>query len=99
MGRPCNSKDYRYQDAYAYDKIMLVVDRLQLRSQLDERMYNMNIDKSMFVEAVDRQTFVDALDGQRRIIVVNIQKFLDLQLAIDEAGKKLKNMRVAFPHR
>lgn len=89
-------KDYRYQGAYAYDKIMLVVDRLQLRDQLDERMYNMNIDKSMFVEAVDRQTFVDALDDQRRIIVVNIQKFIDLQQAIDDAGKKLKNMRVAF---
>lgn len=89
-------KDYRYHDKYAYDKIMLVVDRLQLRDQLDERMYNMNIDKSMFVEATDKQTFVDALDDQRRIIVVNIQKFLDLQQAIDGAGKKLKNMRVAF---
>lgn len=89
-------KDYRYQGAYAYDKIMLVVDRLQLRDQLDERMYNMNIDKSMFVEATDKETFVKALDDQRRIIVVNIQKFLDLQQAIDDAGKKLKNMRVAF---
>ena len=89
-------KDYRYNGAYAYDKIMLVVDRLQLRDQLDERMFNMNIDKSMFVEATDKKTFIDALDDQRRIIVVNIQKFLDLQAAIDEAGKKLKNMRVAF---
>lgn len=89
-------KDYRYNGEYAYDKIMLVVDRLQLRDQLDERMFNMNIDKSMFVEAIDKKTFIDALDDQRRIIVVNIQKFLDLQEAIDEAGKKLKNMRVAF---
>ena len=89
-------KDYRYRGAYAYDKIMLVVDRLQLRDQLDERMCNMNIDKSMFVEATDKQTFIDALDDQRRIIVVNIQKFLDLQRAIDDAGKKLKSMRVAF---
>ena len=89
-------KDYRYDGAYAYDKIMLVVDRLQLRDQLDERMFNMNIDKSMFVEATDKNTFIEALDDQRRIIVVNIQKFLDLQAAIDEAGKKLKNMRVAF---
>lgn len=89
-------KDYRYKGAYAYGKIMLVVDRLQLRDQLDERMYNMNIDKSMFVEATDKDTFIKALDDQRRIIVVNIQKFLDLQRAIDKAGKKLKNMRVAF---
>ena len=89
-------KDYRYNGSYAYDKIMLVVDRLQLRDQLDERMFNMNIDKSMFVEATDKQTFIEALDDQRRIIVVNIQKFLDLQAAIDEAGRKLKSMRVAF---
>lgn len=89
-------KDYRYEGAYAYDKIMLVVDRLQLRGQLDECMYNMNIDKSMFVEARDKKTFVDALSDQRRIIVVNIQKFLDLQKAIDETGKTLQNMRVAF---
>lgn len=89
-------KDYRYNGSYAYDKIMLVVDRLQLRDQLDERMFNMNIDKSMFVEATDKQTFIDALSDTRRIIVVNIQKFLDLQDALDEGGKKLKNMRVAF---
>lgn len=89
-------KDYRYNDEYAYDKIMLVVDRLQLRGQLDERMFNMNIDKSMFVEATDKKTFIEALDDQRRIIVVNIQKFLDLQAALDEANKKLDKMRVAF---
>lgn len=89
-------KDYRYGGEYAYDKIMLVVDRLQLRGQLDECMYSMNIDKSMFVEAWDKKTFIDALSDQRRIIVVNIQKFLDLQRAIDESGKTLNNMRVAF---
>jgi type I restriction enzyme R subunit len=50
----------------------------------------------MFIEATDKKTFVEALDSPRRIIVVNIQKFLDLQQAIDESGKKLKTMRVAF---
>lgn len=89
-------KDFRYKGAYAYDKIMLVVDRLQLRDQLDTTMRNMNIDKSMFIEAVDKQTFIEALDSPRRIIVVNIQKFMDLQQAIDESGTKLKTMRVAF---
>lgn len=89
-------KDFRYNGEYAYDKIMLVVDRLQLRDQLDTTMMNMNIDKSMFIEATDKKTFVEALDSPRRIIVVNIQKFLDLQQAIDESGKKLKTMRVAF---
>lgn len=89
-------KDYRYDGAFAYDKIMLVVDRLQLRDQLDTMMHNMNIDKSMFIEATDKDTFIKALDSQKRIIVVNIQKFLDLKEAIDESGTKLKKMRVAF---
>lgn len=89
-------KDYRYEGEYAYDKVMIVVDRLQLRDQLDTMMMNMNIDKSMFVEATDRDTFINALDGKLRIIVVNIQKFLDLQDALSAAGKKLKKMRVAF---
>lgn len=89
-------KDFRYEGQYAYDKIMLVVDRLQLRDQLDSTMRNMNIDKSMFVEAIDKNTFIDALDSPKRIIVVNIQKFLDLQEAISESGRKLNTMRVAF---
>lgn len=89
-------KDYRYEGKYAYDKVMIVVDRLQLRDQLDTTMMNMNIDKSMFVEAADRDTFINALDSKIRIIVVNIQKFLDLQDALSAAGKKLKKMRVAF---
>lgn len=89
-------KDYRYDGAYAYDKIMLVVDRLQLRDQLDTMMFNMNIDKSMFIEATDKDTFIKALDSSKRIIVVNIQKFLDLKEAIDVSGTKLKQMRVAF---
>lgn len=89
-------KDMRFQNAWAYDKILIVVDRLQLRDQLDTMMYNMNIDKSMFVEARDQKTFVEALTDTRRIIVVNIQKFLDLQNAINKSGKKLEKMRVAF---
>lgn len=89
-------KDFRYDGEFAYDKIMLVVDRLQLRDQLDTMMMNMNIDKSMFIEATDKDTFIKALDSQRRIIVVNIQKFLDLKEAIDASGTKLKKMRVAF---
>lgn len=89
-------KDYRYHKEYAFDKIMLVVDRLQLRDQLDTNMRNMNIDKSMFVEATDQKTFINALESNRRIIVVNIQKFRELQDAIDKAGVKLKKMRVAF---
>ena len=38
-------KDLRKNGNYVYDKILLVVDRLQLRDQLDSVMYNMNIQK------------------------------------------------------
>lgn len=89
-------KDYRYEGRFAYDKVLLVVDRVQLRDQLDTTMMNMNIDNSMFVEANNSDTFVKALSDKRRIIVVNIQKFLDLQNAINKAGATLKKMRVAF---
>lgn len=89
-------KDMRYNGEWVYDKILLVVDRLQLRDQLDSMMLNMNIDKAMFVEATDQDTFVKALSDKRRIIVVNIQKFWELKNAIAKAGKDFKNIRVAF---
>ena len=89
-------KDMRHNGAWVYDKILLVVDRLQLRDQLDSMMLNMNIDKAMFAVATDQDTFVKALSDNRRIIVVNIQKFWELKAAIAKAGKDFKNLRVAF---
>ena len=89
-------KDLRHNGEWVYDKILLVVDRLQLRDQLDSMMLNMNIDKAMFVEATDQDTFVSALSDKRRIIVVNIQKFWELKKAIEKAGKNFTDKRVAF---
>lgn len=89
-------KDLRHNGEWVYDKILLVVDRLQLRDQLDSMMLNMNIDKAMFVEATDQDTFVAALSDKRRIIVVNIQKFWELKKAIEKAGKSFTDKRVAF---
>lgn len=89
-------KDLRHNGQWVYDKILLVVDRLQLRDQLDSMMLNMNIDKAMFVEATDQDTFVAALSDKRRIIVVNIQKFWELKNAIEKAGKNFTDKRVAF---
>lgn len=89
-------KDLRHEEAWVYDKILLVVDRLQLRDQLDSMMLNMNIDKSMYVEAKDQDTFVSALSDKRRIIIVNIQKFWELRNAIAKAGKTFTDLRVAF---
>lgn len=89
-------KDLRHNGEWVYDKILLVVDRLQLRDQLDYMMLNMNIDKAMFVEATDQDTFVKVLSDKRRIIVVNIQKFWELKKAIEKAGEDFTGKRVAF---
>lgn len=89
-------KDLRHNGQWVYDKILLVVDRLQLRDQLDSMMLNMNIDKAMFVEATNQDTFVAALKDKRRIIVVNIQKFWELKNAIQKAGENFTDKRVAF---
>lgn len=89
-------KDLRFNGVWAYDKIMIVVDRLQLRDQIDTMMMSMNIDKSMFTEVTSQDNFIKALTDTKRIIVVNIQKFLDLQNALNKSGKTLKKMRVAF---
>lgn len=89
-------KDLRHNGEWVYDKILLVVDRLQLRDQLDSMMLNMNIDKAMFVEATDQYTFIAALSDKRRIIVVNIQKFWELKKAIEKAGNNFTDKRVAF---
>lgn len=89
-------KDLRHDGKWAYDKIMIVVDRLQLRDQIDTMMLSMNIDKAMFTEVTNQDQFVKALTDNKRIIVVNVQKFMELQNAINRSGKTLKQMRVAF---
>lgn len=90
-------KDLRKDGEYIYDKVMLVVDRLQLRDQLDSKMHNMNIQKGMFIEANDRKSFIDALSSDKRIVVVNLQKFSAVDNILDEtAVKKLSKLRIAF---
>ena len=73
-------KDLRRPDSegkqqYVYDKIMIVVDRLQLRSQIDSLLLNMNIDRQMVLEAKNRKTFQAALESDTRLVIVNLQKF------------------------
>lgn len=90
-------KDLRRNDAYVYDKIMLVVDRLQLRDQLDSKMHNMNIQKGMFIEASDKKSFIKALTSDKRIVVVNVQKFSSITDILDsELTAKLSKLRIAF---
>jgi type I restriction enzyme R subunit len=90
-------KDLRKDKEFIFDKIMLVVDRVQLRDQLDTKMHNMNINKKMFIEANSKKSFLEALHSNVRIVVVNLQKFGTIKEVLDEeALKRLNSLRVAF---
>lgn len=90
-------KDLRRNGEYVYDKIMIVVDRLQLRSQIDSLMLNMNIDNRMYMEATNKKTFQDALASDTRLVIVNLQKFGAVREMLDaEVLKKLGDMRIVF---
>jgi type I restriction enzyme R subunit len=90
-------KDLRKDGAYVYDKVMIVVDRLQLRDQLDSMLHNMNIQKGMFIEAHDRKTFITALKSDKRIVVVNLQKFGVVKEILDSSTiSQLSKYRIAF---
>lgn len=90
-------KDLRRNGEYVYDKIMLVVDRLQLRDQLDSKMHNMNIQKGMFIEASDKKSFMTALNSDKRIVVVNVQKFSSITDIVDTSlTERLAKLRIAF---
>jgi len=90
-------KDLRRNGKYVYDKIMIVVDRLQLRGQIDSLMLNMNIDNRMVMEAKDKKSFQEALASDTRLVIVNLQKFGVVREMLDaDVLKKLANMRIAF---
>jgi len=90
-------KDLKRNGEYVYDKVMLIVDRVQLRDQLDSIMLNMNIDNKLFIEASNKKTFIRALASDMRIVIVNLQKFTDIKEILDPSVvEKLSKMRVAF---
>jgi type I restriction enzyme R subunit len=90
-------KDLRRNGEYVYDKIMIVVDRLQLRSQIDSLMLNMNIDKRLVLEARNKKTFQAALASDTRLVIVNLQKFGAVREMLDaDVLQKLANMRIVF---
>jgi len=90
-------KDLRRDGEYVYDKIMIVVDRLQLRSQIDSLMLNMNIDNRMYVEATNKKTFQQALASDTRLVIVNLQKFGSVREMLDaDVLQKLATMRIVF---
>jgi type I restriction enzyme, R subunit len=90
-------KDLKKNDQYVYDKVMIVVDRVQLRDQLDRLMFNMNIDNKLYSEARDKKTFKEALESDKRIVIVNLQKFNSIKTVLDKSIlKKLANIRTVF---
>ncbi|WP_028401054.1 DEAD/DEAH box helicase family protein [Ectobacillus panaciterrae] len=90
-------KDLRRDGEYVYDKIMIVVDRLQLRGQIDSKMLNMNIDNRMYVEASNKKTFQEALASDTRLVIVNLQKFGSVRDMLDaEVMQNLAKMRIVF---
>ncbi len=90
-------KDLRKNGEYVYDKVMLVVDRVQLRDQLDSKMFNMNISNKMFIEANDKKSFMSALKSDTRIVVVNVQKFNTIKdVLAPDIISKLATLRIAF---
>ena len=90
-------KDIKKDGQYVYDKIMLIVDRVQLRNQLDTKMFNMNIDNNMYIEANDKKSFLKALQDDTRLVIVNLQKFNTIKEILDnETLLKLASLRVVF---
>lgn len=83
---------------YLFDKILLVSDRVELRSQVFDSMVDMKIDKSLYGEAEKTEDFVKLLnDDSSRIIVVNIQKFISIKNKMNKQQKNdLASKRVAF---
>ena len=90
-------KDLRRNGQYVYDKIMIVVDRLQLRSQIDSKLLNMNIDNRMYDEAHNTTSFQAALKSDTRLVIVNLQKFGSVrEMLDDDTLEKLSQLRIVF---
>lgn len=90
-------KDIKKDDNYVYDKVMIIVDRIQLRDQIGNKMFNMNINNSMFIEVNSKASFLEALKSETRIVIVNIQKFGTIKsILTSDVVSKLAKMRIAF---
>jgi len=90
-------KDIETDKGYAYEKIFLISDRLELIEQVEAKLKQMNLDKSMWKKADNKKSFVDSLTDGSRIVIVNIQKFNTIKSALSNKElEKLGNKRTAF---
>lgn len=82
-----------------FDKVILLSDRLDLKSQMAQTMETMpTINKKAWGEADKVQDFIDMLmDPTMRIIIVNVQKFNFISERINARQRRqFKDMRIAF---
>jgi len=85
------------EEKYAFDTIYLITDRLELKTQLENKMVQMNVDKGIVEEVKNRKGFEDALVNGKKIIIVNIQKFQTIKdILSSNLLDKLQYQRNAF---
>lgn len=90
-------KDLKKNGSYIYDKVMIIVDRIQLRDQIGDKMFNMNVNNKMYIEASNKREFLEALSSDTRIVIVNIQKFASIkEILTSDVVDKLATLRIAF---
>jgi type I restriction enzyme R subunit len=90
-------KDLKKNGNYVYDKVMIIVDRIQLRDQIGDKMFNMNVNNKMYVEVRNKIEFLSALSSDTRICIVNIQKFASIkEILTSDVVDKLASLRIAF---
>lgn len=94
-----NMKDK--QNEYLFDKILLVSDRVDLKNQVSIEMEGMNIVKSLYGTPKNKEQLHSMMKSEnKRIIIVNIQKFKFFKELIDNEDvtlkKIMKGKRVAF---
>lgn len=90
-------KDLKKSGSYVYDKVMIIVDRIQLRDQIGDKMFNMNVNNKMYIEASNKKEFLEALSSDTRIVIVNIQKFASIkEILTSDVVDKLATLRIAF---
>jgi len=82
---------------YAFDTIYLITDRLELKTQIANKMKQMEIDKGMIKVVENKLQFKEALTNNYRIVIVNIQKFQTIKSSLTkDIIDKLRKKRNAF---
>lgn len=86
------------QKNYAYKKIFILTDRLDLKEQMFENIKAMNISSSLIKSITTRTELHHALldIDMHRIIIVNLQKFQNSGSFFEQDINRLKDDRFAF---